>query len=209
MKLRVWLGGIVVVGALVCVTSQVFSQDKPQKPDKPQMSPEMQEAMQQWAALATPGAGHKKLDPLAGSWDTVTRMGGGESGGPPMESKGTAEKRWVLGNRYIQEEAKSELMGQPFQGLGFVGYDNCRNTYTFAWMDTMGTQLSTGVGTADPAGKVIRFYGVMDEPSLKVYGRTVKYVMRIIDQDKHVFEIYDLAAGDDHKVMEITYTRRK
>ena len=115
----------------------------------------------------------------------------------------------MLGNRYLQEEAKSELMGQPFQGLGFVGYDNCRNTYTFAWMDTMGTQQSTGVGTADPAGKVIRFYGNMDEPSIKVYGRTVKYVIRIIDQDKHVFEIYDLAAGDDYKVMEITYTRRK
>ena len=34
MKLRTWAGGIVLAGALVCVTTQVFSQDKPAK-DKP------------------------------------------------------------------------------------------------------------------------------------------------------------------------------
>ena len=97
MKLRMWLGGVVVAGALVCVTSQVFSQEKAPKADKPQMPPEMQEAMKQWAQLATPGEGHKKLDPLVGSWDTTTRMFGGGPDSPPMESKGTAEK--TLGAR--------------------------------------------------------------------------------------------------------------
>ena len=221
MKLRTWAGGIVLAGALVCVTTQVFSQDKPAK-DKPakqeptakeqpkaQMPPDVEEAMKKWAELATPGDAHKRLDPLAGSWDTTTRMFMGGPEGPATESKGTAEKRWMLGHRYLQEEAKSELMGQPFEGLGYVGYDNGKNMYTFAWMDSMGTQMSTGSGSADPAGQVIRFFGQSDEPTLKVYGRTVKYVLRIIDNDKHVFEIYDLHAGDNFKVIEVTYTRRK
>ena len=40
-------------------------------------------------------------------------------------------------------------------------------------------------------------------------GRTVKYVTRIINDDKYVFEIIDLHASDDYKVIEITYTRVK
>ena len=52
-------------------------------------------------------------------------------------------------------------------------------------------------------------YGEMDEVMLGVVGRTVKYVTRIVDADKHVFEIIDLHAGDGYKVVEITYTRKK
>jgi hypothetical protein len=37
----------------------------------------------------------------------------------------------------------------------------------------------------------------------------VKYVTRIIDDDKHVMAMYDLHVGDDYKVMEVTYTRKK
>jgi hypothetical protein len=63
-------------------------------------------------------------------------------------------------------------------------------------------------GGVDPSGKVFRYYGQMDEPMMDIVGRTVKYVNRIINDDKHVFEIIDLHAGDDYKVIELTYTRR-
>jgi hypothetical protein len=43
---------------------------------------------------------------------------------------------------------------------------------------------------------------------LGVYGRTVKYVTRIINDDKHLLEIYDLHAGDGYKASEIVYTRK-
>ncbi len=49
----------------------------------------------------------------------------------------------------------------------------------------------------------------MDEPMLGVVGRLVKYVTRIIDDDTHVFEIFDLHADDDYKVIEVTYERKK
>ena len=73
----------------------------------------------------------------------------------------------------------------------------------------MGTQLLTMRGSADPTGKVLTAYGEMDEPMLGVIGRTVKYVTRVIDQDHRFFEIYDLHASDDYKVVEIEYTRRR
>ncbi len=44
---------------------------------------------------------------------------------------------------------------------------------------------------------------------MDVHSRMVKYQTKIIDDDKHVFTIYDLHAGDNYKVLEIEYTRAK
>ena len=49
----------------------------------------------------------------------------------------------------------------------------------------------------------------MDEAMLDIYGRMVKFEIRFESEDKHVLTIYDLAAGDDFKAVEITYTRKK
>lgn len=60
-----------------------------------------------------------------------------------------------------------------------------------------------------PVSDVFTYYGYMDEPTMGVYARTVKTVTRIIDADTYVFEMYDPHAGEDYKVMEITYKRKK
>ena len=92
----------------------------------------------------------------------------------------------------------------------FLGwYDTVRNLYVGTWINSMSTQIITYKGSADPKGKVFRMYGEMDESMINVIGRHVKYVSRIVDKNTHVFEIYDLHAGDDYKVMEITYKRKK
>ena len=83
------------------------------------------------------------------------------------------------------------------------------NMYVGCWADNMGTQMLTMKGMADPSGKVFTYFGEMDEPMLKVIGRTVKYVTRIVDKDTQVFEIFDLHAGPDYKVVEVTYKRKK
>ena len=44
---------------------------------------------------------------------------------------------------------------------------------------------------------------------LDVYGRLVKFEIKIESDDKHVMTIYDLHAADDYKVVEITYSRKK
>lgn len=67
--------------------------------------------------------------------------------------------------------------------------------------------LLTGKGMADPPSQTIIFYGEMDEPMLDASDKTAKYVTRIINEHKHVFEIIDLHPGDDYKVMEVACTR--
>ncbi len=39
-------------------------------------------------------------------------------------------------------------------------------------------------------------------------GRIVNYRTTIINNDKHIFEVFDLAVGTDYKAFEITYTRQ-
>lgn len=184
--------------------------DKPAIPAMPEMPADMAKQMEAWTKLAAPGEHHKALEPFIGEWETTTRMYMGGPGTPPMESKGTSSVKWVLGGRYLMEEHKGQFMGQPFEGIGTMGYNNFRNVYVGTWMDNTSTALFHSVGSVDhDTKKTITLYMEMDEPSLNVVGRMVKAVHRITDQDHHVMEMYDLHVGDNYKVFEIVYSRKK
>lgn len=172
------------------------------------MPEEAQKMMEAWAKLAAPGDSHEHLEPFVGSWETVTRVWMAGPDGPATESRGVSQVRWVLGGRFIMENLKGELLGRPYEGLGLIGYDNARNLYVGSWADTSGTHLLTMKGTRNPETGTFTFYGEMDEPMMNVYGRTVKYVNRVVNKNKHVFQIFDLHAGDEYKVVEVTYTRK-
>jgi len=178
---------------------------------------DMAEMMKKWKALASPSEHHKALEPFVGKWNTTMKMWMGGPMMPPTETKGTSEVKWVLGGRFLLEEYEGELLMPDatmqmskvmMSGLGMLGFDNARNMYVGTWADSNGTHLLTFTGTLDPPGKVLTCYGVMDEALISVYGRMVKYVTRILDNDKHVFELYDLHAGEDYKVVEVVYERQ-
>jgi len=217
MNTRNVVAGIVVVLAVAFVSRQAVSQtakeppkDKPAPADnkKPGMSEQEATMMQDFMKLASPSDGHKKLEPLIGKWKHTSKVWMGGPGSQAMESTGTTERKWILGGRYVLEEHKGQLMGMPHEGFGLTGYDNFRNMYTSMWSDNMGTAMLTMKGSCDPAGKTFTYYGEMDEPGIKVTGRMVEYLTRIIDVNKHVFEIVDLHAGHNYKIVEVTYERQ-
>jgi hypothetical protein len=73
----------------------------------------------------------------------------------------------------------------------------------------MGTAMSTMEGSMDKGGTTLTMWGKMDEPATGEKDKKVKYVTRIVDKDKHVFESYDVTTfGDKQPVMVITYTRK-
>ncbi len=212
---------VATIGGMGLITSHVQSQDKKKslqdsKPeghaqggqDMPDPA-KMAEMMAKWQKTTIPGEHHQALEAFIGEWNTSTKMWMGGPSGAAMESTGSATVRWVLGGRYIHQTTTGTMMGQPFEGIGYTGYDNYKNMYVFSWIENQSTMMLTASGMADPSKKVFTFYGQMDEPMLDVSGRTVKYVIKIINEDKHVFEIIDLHAGDDYKVIEIVYTRKK
>ena len=197
--------------------SQAKDEKKGAAPGQQPTPEQMAEMMKKWQANATPGENHKHLEHFVGSWDLTTKMWMAGPDSPPTVSKGTAETKWILGKRYIQESLKAEMkmpgpdgkeMAMPFEGLGITGYDNFKKVYVGTWADDMGTQLLTMRGNYDPAKKTLAMYGEMDEPAMDVYGRMFKGVTRVIDKDNHVFEMYDLHVGENFKVMEIAYKRK-
>lgn len=178
----------------------------------------MQKMMQEWQATMQPGAAHAKLEPLVGEWETTTKMWWGGPNSEASESHGSAKNEWILGKRFVLSQYQSEMklpgpdgkeVSMPFEGVGVTGYDNYRKMYTSGWIDSMGTAMSISKGSVGPAGKVFRFYGEMDEPMLGVIGRVVKSETKLVDNDHYTFSIFDLHAGEDYKVLEVTYTRKK
>ena len=214
MKLRHALACSLVALTAITVAVPSHAQDKKSGAGMPDMAAVMKEYMK----LSAPGDGHKALQPLVGSWDCVTRTWFAGPGSPPTEDKGSATFKWIMDGRFVQEDvtgttsmpdAGGAMKKIPFQGMGITGYDNYRNLYTATWVDNMGTMTLTGTGTMEPGGKAMSIYAPMDEPSLKVVGRMVRMVTRWTDADHFTWEMYDLAAAPDFKVMEITYTRKK
>src|SRR5262245_36652559 len=70
---------------------------------------DMQAAMQKYIATIKPSEHHKKLDPFVGKWNITIRMWMMGPGGPPTETKGKSEIKWVLGDRFVQEDLDAEM----------------------------------------------------------------------------------------------------
>ena len=166
------------------------------------------EMMKQWQVIAAPGKPHEALKPLEGKWSSVTKMWMAGPDSPATESQGVAEYKWILGGRYLQETFEGRLMGMPYNGIGLLGYDNYKKKYTSCWVDSASTSMLTSEGLLDRTGKVLTFFGTMDEWLTGEHDKAVKYVFRIINDDKHVFEVHDLGIVDgdkeNTKVIEIT-----
>jgi hypothetical protein len=172
-------------------------------------APNQEEMMKRWQEAITPGEAHKKLEVMVGTWDAEVKMWMGGANVEPTVSKGTSENKLVLGGRYVEQNFTSEMMNQPFSGIGYTGYDNFNKKYVGVWIDNMSTAMSTMDGSLDKGGKMFTLWGKMDEPMTGEKGKKVKYVTTVIDHDKHVFEVYDLALNKDKPIMQITYTRKK
>jgi len=168
-----------------------------------------EEMMAAYAKYMNPGPQHKLLDPMIGSWDCSSRMWMNPDS-LPIEAKAVSEKQWVLGGRFIQENATSEMMGTKFQGLGFTGYDLVNQEYTHIYLDEMSTSMMIGKGQVDSTGKIFTFYSEYKDPIENMKVKTVKNVVTIIDNNKHIFEMYEKGPdGKDKKSFDITYTRKK
>jgi hypothetical protein len=169
---------------------------------------EMDAMMTMWKEVSTPGEAHQKLNALVGKWNTESTMWMDPQN--PMVSKGTAEIRWILGGRFLQQDMTGEMMGMPFTGTGVTGYDIYNMKYIGSWVDNSSTAMFTMEGTFDQSGKVLTMYGKMDEWMTGERDKNVKYVTRFTGPDSFAFEIHDLAIGEaSTKVMQILYTRVK
>jgi len=168
---------------------------------------EMETMCEVYQELATPGAFHKLLAEMVGSWSVKSKwwMDPNE---PPMESTGSSEQKMALGGRFLWQEFSGDMMGGLFAGIGFTGYNNHTGKFVSTWMDTMGTGIFYFEGSAGGSGgKTITQTCNYDDP---VRG-TLKWrhVTSIVDHNHLEFEMYTTdSSGKEGKMGEMTYTRK-
>lgn len=207
MKLRSSLALALVLA--LCVGCAGKEEPQPVEPAVEQAkAPEMtkEEMMAKWQEAATPGDQHKLLEAFKGRWKTTTKIWH-EPNAEPEVTKGTAEKTWIMGKRFLKEDFRGKAMGKPFNGMGLLGYDNSSDSYVSIWLDNFSTGVLTAKGNADPSGKVFTFTG---EYTCPMTGKPMaaREVLTVVDNKTRLFELFHEGPdGKEMKTVEVTYTK--
>jgi hypothetical protein len=156
------------------------------------------------AQLSMPGKKHEGFKSWVGKWKQVTK--GWFGPGEPVVTEGWSENTLVLGGRFVQQQFHGSMMGQPFEGVGFTGYDNLAGAYTMVWLDNSATMvISAANGVMDEAAKTLTF--TTRVPGADGALADCRMVTTFVTDDQHVFTMYTKGPTGEAKVMEITYTR--
>lgn len=154
-----------------------------------------------------PGKEHDAMSKASGKYDVAAKCWM-EEGKPATESKGTAEFAMVLGGRYLRQDFKGEMMGKPFTGLGYCGFDRASGKHTSVWMDDFATGMMPMTGASADGGKTITYEGEGICPMTGVKAK-FRAVHTQLSNDKFTFEMFETPEGKkERKNMELTYTRK-
>jgi hypothetical protein len=144
-----------------------------------------------------------RLAALSGHWD-VQQSIWPDPQAPAVVDHGTATYAMVLGGHHLRQ-ALHIASSKPFDGLGYIGYDDAAHTYYSTWMDTNFTGIVLARGTYDAARRTYVFNGEMaDKDGSPV---PVREVMRIADNDHFVYEYYETRNGREALAVRLQYTR--
>jgi len=168
----------------------------------PKMSPAMmQKAMQKGA----PGQHHAKLKPLVGEFSYVAKMWM-EPGADAVITNGKSTNTWVLNKRFVMQQVTGDWSGQPFEGVGYIGYDNVKEEVVSMWIDSMSTGMLLGSGKMDSAGN----FDIAGSYSCPISNgqKPFKAETKITGPNTHTYATYNNGPnGKPYKAMEISYTR--
>jgi hypothetical protein len=159
------------------------------------------------AEAGKPGSEHQKLQPFVGDW-TVTMKMWTDSSQPPAEVKGTVERKWILGGRFIQETLKGECDGKPFEGTGLLGYHNGEKKFTTTRACGLCGTVSNNLSTLDASGKK---FTCATEECCPLTGQKVKGRDEVVieSNDRIVTNVFKTVDGQEVKVMELVSIRKK
>lgn len=175
-----------------------------QTQEKPKMDPQMMEI---WMKFATPNENHDYFRKFIGTWDMDSTFWM-QPGAEPEHATITSEIKTILGGRFMHAAFKGTMMGQPYEGLQIVGYDNFQNKYITFWIDNSSTAFYLTSGTMDESGKVLTETGVWPDP-ITGGSTQVRAVTTRLDEDSFMYEMFMAGAdGEEFKVME-NIARRK
>lgn len=160
------------------------------------------------ARTAEPAASPElqRLNALAGQWN-VRQSFWSAPDKPPAIDTGTATFTPVLGGRHLRQELHI-ASGTPFDGLGYLGYDDAGKRYDSLWMDVNFTGIIVAHGGFDAATSTYTFDGQVPDPAHPGQTSPLREVMRVQDADHVVFDYYERHAGQEMLMVRLEYARK-
>lgn len=184
---------IVALYFLLAFVPSAFASEEPDAPSE--LPPMVQRAL--------PGAGQHSLAPLAGTWavekSLYVAIGTPES--PAVSTGMTTTRKWIGDGRFLHSTTRGTIGGQPYFRTGLLGYNNIDERYEWVTADNftpllMSYAADEGSGIGDPIDMKGSFsdLGLTGEENV---GKSIpmRTVIRIDDDDRHVFELYFTPPG--------------
>jgi hypothetical protein len=166
--------------------------------------PEQAKEMKEMAAMGRPGKPHALLARMAGHWEVEARTWTGP--GHSSTTRGTSVNRMVMGGRFLQTTYKGSFLGKPFEGTGYLGFDNLKRRFQSAWIASTGTAIEIQEGDTDSDGTKIELRGSYDTRESSMPNRVVYSVQ---DDDHFTMESYVVYQGQEVRDMELKFHRVK
>jgi hypothetical protein len=162
--------------------------------------------MQQWIKANAPGKEHAMLlKNMVGSWDAKTTFWAAP-GAPAVTSQASAEVSPMFGGRFVEVQYTGDMMGQPFHGRSFVGFNNATKGFQSIWFDSSSTGMMVNTGSQS-SDNSLTWTGSYADP---IAGTNVS--TRSVDTFANgtwTFEMFETGSdGTERKSMEIVYTRK-
>ncbi len=154
-------------------------------------------------ALGMPGKMHEHLKAFVGEWTTDATFWMG-----PQVTKepGTASHKLVNGGRYLEIHYAASFGGKPFEGRGYIGYNNAKQKYEMLWIDDVGSGMDMKTGTASEDGKTITLNGTFEMEGASM---PVRMEFKVLGPDSFKLTNWTKVGEEELKDMEIIYTRKK
>lgn len=181
------------------------AQDAPPEGQAPAMTPEEQAMMEAWARAATPGEAHAWLARSAGAWKVTGTMQM-RADAEPIPIEGTVEREMLHGGRVLVERYRSSFMGQPHEGLGYMGFDNVRAKFWGTWFDNMSTALYISEGECSDDFSRCTYSMTGTDP---ISGETMSHriVAEYPDERSERHRFFETHEGEEFQSMEFVYER--
>ena len=186
----------VILIFILCIAmlAPVFAQDQ-----------EMTAQQKAWNDYMTPGWAHEMMATHAGKWKTVTTLWMDPSAAP-QTMEGTSKNEMIMGGRYLKSTHSGVMMEMPFEGMSLEGYDNAKKEFTSVWIDNFGTGTSISTGKYDKETNSIIYTGTVYDP-MQSKDVMIKEIVKYIDKDHHVIEMYSIIDGKEIKTMQVEFNR--
>ena len=150
-----------------------------------------------------------RLQYFVGTWDVAVQYklpDGKESGG-----KAVCENSWVLSDKFVKQEYKSTVMGQPLTVVQLLSFDTRKKKFVEFQLQVHGPEVHTlhNEGAFSDDGKVLTLEG----DSIDGFtGKPVKLrtVTTKVDEDHYTLEWFmSEPGGKEERKVVLKHTRKK